>query len=213
MAKFLKGIHGAYSGKVGNVVGSNWRQVDYVRSLPKPNKKPATPDQLAQRARFGLAVSFLSPINDLLKLGFSDKQQGKSTGYNRALQHLINHGIRGDHPEYEIDYEGVVIARGGLSNLMGVAWEETAPKSIEVSWLPELNKFNAFSDDSVILLFYNVERSFFSILEDGTRADGSLAFTLPDVYEGDRIVGWVFTGHRDGVKTSSSFYLGEITIS
>ncbi len=213
MAKFLKGIHGAYHGKVGNVVGSNWREVDYVRSLPKPSKKPATEDQLSQRARFGLAVSFLSPINDLLKLGFSDKQQGKSTGYNRALQHLINHGIRGDYPEYEINYEGVVIARGGLSNLMGVAWEETDPKNVEVSWLPETNKFNAFVDDSVILLFYNIERSFFSILEDGTRGDGSLAFTLPDVYEGDHIVGWVFTGHRDGVKTSSSFYLGELQIS
>lgn len=213
MAKFLKGIHGAYSGKVGNVVGSNWREVDYVRAMPKPSKKPATVDQLSQRARFGLAVSFLSPINDLLKLGFSDKQHGKSTGYNKALQHMINHGIVGEYPEYEIDYKGIAVARGGLSNLMAVAWEETTPKNVEVSWLPETNKYTAFADDSVILLFYNIERSFFSILENGTREDGNLAFTLPDAYEGDRIVGWIFTGHRDGVKTSSSFYLGEIVIS
>lgn len=34
MAKFLKGIHGAYTGKVGNVVGSSWRNVD-VKSLRK----------------------------------------------------------------------------------------------------------------------------------------------------------------------------------
>lgn len=213
MAKFLKGINGAYSGKVGNVVGSNWRNVDYVRSLPKPSKKPATADQLAQRARFGLAVSFLSPITDLLNLGFSDKQLGKSTGYNKALQHLINNGIMGDYPEYGINYEAVVVARGSLANLMGIAWEETTPKNVEVSWVPEINRFNAFMDDSVILLFYNIEKSFFSVMESATREDGSLMFTLPDAYEGDHIVGWVFAGHRDGVKTSSSYYLGEIEIS
>src|SRR5690606_40220557 len=34
MAKFLKGIHGAYTGKVGNVVSSSWRNED-VKSLRK----------------------------------------------------------------------------------------------------------------------------------------------------------------------------------
>lgn len=213
MAKFLKGITGAYSGKVGNVIGSSWRQVDYVRSLPKPSKKPATPDQIAQRARFAMAVSFLSPITDLVNLGYSDKQQGKCTGYNKALQHVINNGIIGDYPDYALRYEAVVVARGGLSNLIGVAWAEISPKSLEVSWEPEVNRFNAFSDDSVILLMYNIEKSFFNVLESATREDGSLTFTVPDVYEGDRMVGWVFTGHRNGVKTSGSYYLGEITIS
>ncbi|MBD1431780.1 hypothetical protein H8B06_03000 [Sphingobacterium sp. DN00404] len=213
MAKFLKGITGAYSGKVGNVIGSNWRNVDYVRSLPKPSKKPATADQLAQRARFARAVSFLSPITDLVNLGYSDKQQGKCTGYNKALQHLINHGIMGEYPNYTLNYEAVVIARGSLANLIGVAWTETSPKNLEVSWVPEVNRFNAFTDDSVILLVYNIEKSFFNVLESATREDGALTFTVPDVYEGDRMVGWVFTGHRDGVKTSGSFYLGEITIS
>lgn len=60
MVRFLKGITGAYSGKVGSVIGSNWRNVDYVRSLSKRSNKPASEDQLAQRAHFALAVSFLS---------------------------------------------------------------------------------------------------------------------------------------------------------
>src|SRR5690606_21181469 len=49
MAKFLRGIHGAYTGKVGNVVGSSWRNVDYVKSLPKQRSTKATPAQLAQQ--------------------------------------------------------------------------------------------------------------------------------------------------------------------
>ncbi|WP_229707698.1 DUF6266 family protein, partial [Sphingobacterium alkalisoli] len=98
MARFLKGINGAYSGKVGNVIGSSWRNVDYVRSLSKRSNKPASADQLAQRAKFALGVSFLSPIKDLLNLGYSDALQGRSTGYNKALQHLLANGIMGDYP-------------------------------------------------------------------------------------------------------------------
>src|SRR5690606_10134837 len=110
MATFLKGINGAYSGKVGNVVGSRWRDVDYVRSLPRPSSKPASEAQLAQRMRFALAVAFLSPIKDLLNLGFSDIEQATATGYNVALSNLLRNGMAGDYPEVEIDYTKVQIS-------------------------------------------------------------------------------------------------------
>ncbi len=213
MARFLKGITGAYSGKVGSVIGSSWRSVDYIRSLSKPSNKPATEGQLTQRARFALAVSFLSPIKDLLKLGYSDAMQARSTGYNKALQHLLAYGVTGTYPSLELDYASVVIAKGSLANLMGVAWTESAPQEISVTWNTEVNSFNAFADDSVILLMYNKEKQFFSILESATRNDGTLDFTFPSVYAGDHVVGWIFTGHRDGIKTSGSYYLGEIVVS
>lgn len=213
MARFLKGITGAYSGKVGSVIGSSWRNVDYVRSLSKRSNKPASEDQLAQRMRFALAVSFLSPIKDLLKLGYSDTVQTRSTAYNKALQNLLAYGITGTYPSLELDYSAVIIAKGSLANLMGVHWSETAPQEVTLNWTMETNRFNAFSDDSVILLMYNKEKNFFSILESGTREDGTLSFTFPETYTGDHVVGWVFAGHRDGVKTSGSYYLGEIVIS
>ncbi|SKC06655.1 hypothetical protein SAMN05660841_03982 [Sphingobacterium nematocida] len=213
MARFLKGIVGAYSGKVGSVVGSNWRSVDYVRSVARRSNKAASEDQLAQRARFALGVGFLSPIKDLLNLGYSDPLQGRSTGYNKALQHLLSYGVIGTYPSLELDYGSIVVAKGALSNLLGVAWTESAPQEISVSWSTEVNRFNAFADDSVILLMYNKEKRFFSILESATRNDGTMSFNFPPVYAGDHVVGWVFTGHRDGVKTSGSYYLGEIVVS
>ncbi|WP_333624528.1 DUF6266 family protein [Sphingobacterium siyangense] len=214
MARFLKGIHGAYSGKVGSVIGSSWRGVDYVRSLSKITNKKASEGQIAQRAKFATAVAFLSPIKDLLNLGYSDKLQGKATGYNKALQYLLNYGgVTGTYPALEIDYGKVVISKGSLANLMGVVWSEAFPQEIMLTWEPELNKFNAFAGDSVILLMYNSNKNFFSILESATREEGSLGFTLPASYSGDTLEGWVFTGHEDGIKTSPSFYLGKLTIS
>ena len=35
MAEIKKGILGGFSGKVGTVVGVNWRGKDIIRSLPK----------------------------------------------------------------------------------------------------------------------------------------------------------------------------------
>lgn len=213
MATFLKGIHGAYSGKVGNVVGSRWRQVDYVRSLGRPSNKPASEAQLTQRARFAMAVAFLSPIKDLLNLGFSDKDREAATGYNVALSHLLRSGMIGEYPKVEIDYPSVQISRGSLAAPMGLTFSEQGPGQAVINWEPLTNTFNAFADDSVIVLVYNIDKAFFSIYENATREDGTLSIEVPTAFSGDVLEAWVFMGHRDGLRTSNSQYAGQITVS
>ncbi|WP_134090087.1 DUF6266 family protein [Olivibacter sp. XZL3] len=213
MGTFLKGINGAFSGKVGNNIGSRWRSVDYMRSLPRPSNKPATEAQLAQRAKFGLAVAFLSPIKDLLNIGFSDLQQTKSTGYNVALRHMLKEGIVGDYPNLEIAYEEVYFSRGRLAPLFGLDLAETNPGEATLTWQPKMNSFNAFADDEVIVLVYNKNKAFFDIVEETTRADGSLNLELPTVFSGDELSVWIIMAHREGKVTSNSQYAGTITVS
>ncbi len=213
MARFLKGITGAYTGKVGNVVGSSWRGIDYIRSLPKKSSKPASEDQMAQRMRFRMTTAFLKSIKDILKIGFSDSKQRGRLGYNVAFQHFVNHAIQGDYPAITVDYSKVSIASGGLAPLMGLTAEESAPQVLSINWETLLNRFNAFADDEVVVLLYNVEENFFSIYEGLTRADATLDITLPASYTGKTIVGWSFNIHRDGQLTSNSQYLGEFIVS
>ena len=213
MARFLKGINGAYQGKVGNVVGSSWRGIDYIRSLPKKSSKAASEDQIAQRARFALVTSFLKSIKEILKIGFSDSKQRGRLGYNVAFQHLITNAVTGVYPALGIDYSAVQIASGSLAALMGLRTEESAPQVLTLSWQPEVNRFNAFADDQVIVLLYNVEDNFFSAYEGVTRIDGTLDITLPPSYTGKTMVGWTFNIHRDGKVTSGSQFIGEFVIS
>ncbi|MGV0847474.1 hypothetical protein ACTS9T_13015 [Empedobacter falsenii] len=42
MAEIKKGILGGFSGKVGTVVGVNWRGKDIINSLPKKSKRRST---------------------------------------------------------------------------------------------------------------------------------------------------------------------------
>jgi len=213
MGKFLKGINGGFSGKIGNNIGARWREVDYMRSLPRPSNKPATEAQLMQRAKFALGVAFLSPIKDLLNLGFSDLQQTKATGYNVALKHMLTNGIEGTYPDLEINFEEVLLSRGKLLPLFGLTLAETTPGQATLSWVPKMNRFNAFADDEVIVLVYNKAKAFFDIIEGTTRADATLDFELPAIFAGDELAVWIIMGHREGVLTSNSQYAGTLTVS
>ncbi|WP_291131895.1 DUF6266 family protein [Flavobacterium sp. UBA7682] len=52
MGTYNKGILGPFSGKVGTVVGANWRGKDIMRSLPKKTNRTPTETQLLKRQLF-----------------------------------------------------------------------------------------------------------------------------------------------------------------
>ena len=52
MARISKGILGGLSGKIGNVVGSSWRNIDYVRAKGKYSQKEPSEKQLSVQQRF-----------------------------------------------------------------------------------------------------------------------------------------------------------------
>ncbi|MBK5214765.1 MAG: hypothetical protein JJE55_14020 [Flavobacteriaceae bacterium] len=74
MGKFNDGIFGSFSGRVGNVVGANWRGIDVLRKRPrkKPNRT-GTAGQLEQRAKFAMVVEFLNPIKEVAGAYFSSQ--------------------------------------------------------------------------------------------------------------------------------------------
>lgn len=212
MARYTKGALGAFSGKLGNVVGSNWRSIDYLRSLPRPSNKPASPLQLAQRLKFGMAVSFLQPIKDVLNIGFSDASLDKSTGYNQAVKSLLENAIIGEYPDFELDFEKIELSKGSLAGLINLSVEEVEPYTLSVSWVSLINRFNSFVDDDVLVLLYNKTKKLFTIYEDITRGEEEVRIEFPDVFEGDELICWTFLVKRDGNTTSNSQYVGTIVM-
>ena len=61
MGKYIKGILGSFLGKVGTVIGSSWKGIEYMRSRGKKSSKPPTQAQLIQQAKFKLLVRFVIP--------------------------------------------------------------------------------------------------------------------------------------------------------
>lgn len=77
-----QGILGGFSGKVGSVVGSSWKGINVMKSMPISVANPRTAGQVAQRGRFG-NVSELASIllTDVVKPCW-DRFAIQQSGYN-----------------------------------------------------------------------------------------------------------------------------------
>ena len=93
MATISKGILGGFSGKVGTVVGANWRGKDIIRSVPKTGHRTATDKQLLQQMKFKLVVTFLQPLKSIQNLYFGSESGAKSR-VNLAVSYTINEAVQ-----------------------------------------------------------------------------------------------------------------------
>lgn len=86
MAILKQGILGGVKGKVGSVVGSSWKGIATLRSLPLSVTNPRTAAQVGNRTRFsdvvGLATILLSGVIKPL----NDRFASAMSGYNLFVQ-------------------------------------------------------------------------------------------------------------------------------
>src|SRR5690606_7859998 len=112
MGKMDYGINGPIRGKVGNVVGSSWRGIPYLKSLPK-RKKPPTEGEKINRFIFSMTQQWLQPLAEFLKVGFRDYSQ-TSSGVNAAKAYMYKHALIKDGYNSRIDPSLMKISHGEL---------------------------------------------------------------------------------------------------
>jgi len=209
MAIYVKGALGSFSGKLGNVVGSNWRSIDYMRSLPRPSKKAATPEQIAQRAKFTLAVDFLNPLRDFINMGYNDPQQRKMTGFNQATGHLLTK-IEGQYPNLSIPYNEVILSKGSLKPVP-LSVIKNMDGDLEITWDPSVNPLSSEPDDLVYFVMYNETSKDYFLYQQAIREDGE--DTLDSGIMGEGVLHiWSSASSADGSNRSNSSYFGTITL-
>lgn len=134
MATFKDGANGSFSGKVGTVVGYQWRGINVMRSLPKKSNKPRSEKQLANEMRMKLAMAFLSPMSGLIRAGYQQVTEGlPMTPFNKALSYHKKHAIGGAYPELYFDYSKAQISTGPLLPAESLAAEWT-DEGLAFSW-------------------------------------------------------------------------------
>lgn len=215
MGKIKNGLLGPVSGKVGNVVGSSWKGVDYLRMLPASVSNPRTPAQLRQRAGFLLVVRFLRPLLDLIKVGYSTYAR-RMSAYNAATSYVLRHALSGEFPDLHLDYARVLLSRGNLRGLTEVQIQSAASLQLTLQW--ENNAFmgNALPYDKVAVVVYNPAKAdAFYAMDAALRADATLTISLPAAYLGDQVHVWVLLTATQSLLTgidrnsiSDSIYAG-----
>ena len=212
MATFNKGILGGFSGKVGTVVGANWRGKDIMRSRPKPSKKEPTEKQLLQQAKFKLAVSFLQPLKTIQSRYFGSVSGVKSR-VNLATSYTINEAIQVVAGIPELVYNKVMITKGELTGFQNATLSAQAGGVLNLEWEDNSSQGNGKATDEVNLVCYCKELKDFQIFEGIVmRSDLMAGVTLPNFCIGKTMEVWAYLNNERQTFASNSFYLGEHTV-
>lgn len=212
MATFNKGILGGFSGKVGTVVGFNWRGLDVMRSLPKKGSRLASERQLEVRARFSVTARFLAPLKSLLSDYFG-QPSGQKSRYNLAFSYHNLEALTGTYPDYEIDFPKVIITKGELLGLEQPVLEAQSNATLKFTWTNNTGVGEAKATDALLVVVFNPARELFAYQTQAANRDqSSYLFDLPDNWVGDTVHTWVGMVDAEGKKCSSSVYLNAVVL-
>lgn len=213
MGKINQGILGGFSGKIGNVIGGNWKGIDYMRIKPSSVANPKTEGQLDQRSKFATVLYFLQPMKDFIKVGFKGYAI-KMTEFNSAMSFNLNNAVTGSYPDYNIDYQTALLSRGALASTLNGSASSIAAGSVSFTWDDNSDESNSFATDKAMILIYNSSRKeAVFVIGGNARTSGSQDLTIPDSYSGDTVEAYIAFVTADGKSVSNSKHIGSIVIS
>ncbi|WBV61107.1 DUF6266 family protein [Chryseobacterium camelliae] len=212
MARITKGILGGFSGKVGTIVGANWRGQDIIRSTPKPSSRPPSDKQLLQQTKFKLVIGFLQPVKNIQAKYFGSGSGSKSR-VNIAVSYTISEAVQmtGDIPE--LIYSKVLMTKGDLAGFQSVTATPQSGQVISLSWEDNSQQGNATSTDKANIICYCEELRTYEIFESvAERSVTAANITLPPSYAGKEVQVWAFFHNAKETLACNSAYLGNLTV-
>jgi len=190
MAKFEKGILGGFSGKIGPVIGLNWRGKDVMRSRPRKSNRPATDAQTEQRTKFAMAIKLLSPLKSLFNKYFGQPEEDRSR-QNLAISYHITEAISGTYPALEFDYQKILITKGVLLGPENLEVTLLADSKISIEWSDDSNQGLSEPADKLLVSIYNETRGVWQQKHTALRSDTSFELDLPDNWTGNTVHCWI----------------------
>lgn len=212
MGKYEKGILGSFNGKVGTVIGSNWKGISYMRSLPRKSNKPASAKQLDVQSKFLLVIGFLKPMSALITDGYRHVK-GSLTPFNDAVSYHLKNAVSGNSPNFEINLPKVLISLGDLNGLTEATAVSDAVAKLHLTWDTESLIGRTKADDLVSVLVYEALLGIHLVQQEATeRATGDLILNLPASFSGKTVNCWITVKSSDSKLMATSNYLGEVTV-
>ncbi|MEN9336829.1 MAG: hypothetical protein RLZZ500_1816 [Bacteroidota bacterium] len=212
MATYQKGILGPFAGKVGTVIGANWRGKEILRSLPRKSGKKPSLLQMQQRMKFTAVTEFLTPFNPIL-IRFYGGDEGEKTRGNKAFAYHIKDALEFVDPDYVIQYEKVILSRGTLPALENVTVTPEANQTVTLTWTDNSAQVLAASTDRVFIGIYALENGqSVCNLSVALRGATTGSLVLPVSFVGKTIHLWIGVSNVSEEDCSTSTYLGTITV-
>src|SRR4051812_19667131 len=85
-AVIKRGILGGFSNKIGNIVGSSWKGIAVMKSLPLSVANPKTAKQIVARDRFSFLSQLGSQLLTTIVKPLNDRFAQYESGFNKFVQ-------------------------------------------------------------------------------------------------------------------------------
>jgi hypothetical protein len=202
MGRIKKGILGGFSGKVGTVVGANWKTISYIRSLPQNVKNPRTVGQVRQRTKLALVVALLKPLITVLRIGWKLYAKRQSA-FNACTAYTLANAITGTFPNFQIDYRKVMISRGNLPRIH-TPLIAGASGMIRLTWQDNSQMGNAQRTDKLLFAVINpTKNETITKYGEAQRSTREFQCPVPD-WVGDQVHVYAGFVSEDGKEISDS---------
>lgn len=206
MGIIRRGILGGFSGKVANVVGSSWKGISVMKSLPLSVANPRTTGQVQQRTKFGNTVAYATLILTSIIKPLWDRFAQRQSGYNAFISENIEM-FSNELPALPFQL------KTSLGKLKSTDVDSvSAPAGTDdvvVNWDTALDN-NQLSDDEVYILAVNRTQglpNLGTISGSVERSAGSATVQMPALIDmSDNIDVYLSFKRKDGTLVSNNTY-------
>ena len=156
MAIIKKGILGGFSNKVGNVVGSTWKGINTMRSLPAQYNDANSVAQQANRSTFKYFSGFGSQLLTGIIRPLWDWQAKRMSGYNLFIKRNIDYR---NANEDTWSIEDLIISQGRLCQAEGINSAVNLENNLQLNIISDLQcSIGEQSDEIFVAIFDHDEK-------------------------------------------------------
>jgi hypothetical protein len=205
MAKYLQGIMGAFSGKIGPVIGTSRNGVPYMKGKGKPRSGPVGEQEAENRNRFATGHAWLKPLLNFLRVGFQGYSQ-TTYGYNAAKSYNFRYAMENG----QMIPSKVNVSSGSLPLPADLQVSLDENKTLHFTWSGDYVEDTNEKDQLMLLAYHPESRT--AIFENygAFRKSGLERLELFHAFAGKAIHVYAAFVAADRSRQSDSVYLGEI---
>ncbi len=186
MAKLRSGILGQLRGKVAGVVGSQWKDKNYIREYVRP-ANPNTAAQQTQRAKMSDVVAFCKPLVGSVFNAYTDRFQKSMSGFNRFIKTNIS--------EFDgsPDYGALKLTEGKLSNVVPATFDySTGTGLVQYTWAEAFGNNGAATDKVFSVIYDNTTGLWYYQDSEEDRDTEVKQYTLPTGLTATNLEAWIW---------------------
>jgi len=206
MGIIKRGILGGFSGKVANVVGSSWKGISVMKSLPLSVANPDSAKQRTQRTMFSRTIAFaLAILSVVIKPLWDRFAQGQS-GFNSFISNNIKLFDDGVLPS---PLANLKISVGRMAATAISAISAASGSTLKVDWVDDSGEGFKLETDEPFLVVINETTGAVVGLQPlaATRDDATVTVSVPGATGTDTYSVYLAFKRDDGTIVSNTGYL------